>query len=163
MNSLVVYDSQYGNTEQIARAIATRLEALGPVHVMFVREPTVIDLAGIDLLVIGGPTQSHGASRQLRDWVEPIPAAALRDKAAATFDTRLRWPAFLAGSAGRAIARTLERAGARLLEPPESFLVVGSEGPLADGELDRAGRWATALASLAADRLTPAVPLAGGS
>ena len=156
MNTLVVYDSQYGNTEQIARAVATRLETLGPVHLLFVREPTAIDLAGIDLLVVGGPTQGHGASPQLRGWVEALPDPALQGKPTATFDTRLRWPAFLAGSAARAVAKTLERQGARLVTPPESFLVAGGEGPLAEGELDRAGRWATALASAVAGQLTPA-------
>lgn len=154
MNSLVVYDSQYGNTEQIARAIAARLEALGTVHVLFVREPAVVDLTDVDLLLVGGPTQGHGASRQLRDWLDGL-EVDLRGKAAATFDTRLTWPAFLAGSAARSVARMLERRGARLVVPPESFLVSGGEGPLVDGELDRAERWATALEAQFAAQPTP--------
>lgn len=147
MNVLVVYHSQFGNTERVARAIAAHLEALGTVRVESVHDSTSLDLSGVDLLVIGGPTQGHGASQALRAWVDGVPEAALRGMAIATFDTRLRWPLFLSGSAARSIAKLLERNGAHLVVPPESFLVVGSEGPLADGEIERAGDWAKALAA----------------
>jgi hypothetical protein len=59
-----------------------------------------------------------------------------------TFDTRLTWPRFLAGSAAAAAAKRLAKKGARLLVPPESFLVTGTEGPLVEGEIERARTWA---------------------
>ena len=78
--------------------------------------------------------------------VNGLPSEVLRGVATATFDTRLRWPVFLSGSAARGIARALERKGSRLVAPPESFFVNGREGPLAEGELERAGSWAETLA-----------------
>lgn len=77
---------------------------------------------------------------KLRDFLDRIPAAALDGLPAVTFDTRLNWPRFVAGSAAVAAAKRLSRKGARLMLDPESFLVMGREGPLADGELERPAR-----------------------
>jgi flavodoxin len=152
MNAVVVYDTQFGNTEQVARAIATELEKQGTVRLMLVDDATGVDLTGVDLLVIGGPTQAHGARPSLRTWVRGLPPASLPGISTATFDTRLRWPEFLAGSAARSIAKMLRHDGARLVVPPESFLVSGSEGPLMSGELERAGSWAATVAAEAGAR-----------
>jgi flavodoxin len=146
MNTLVVYDSEFGNTAQIARAIAAGLETAGAVRCVSVDNAAEIGLAGVQLLVIGGPTQAHGPRRQLRAWVEQLPSDALVGVEIATFDTRVQWPTFLSGSAARSIAKALQRRGARLLTPAESFFVTGKEGPLAAGELDHATTWADTLA-----------------
>jgi flavodoxin len=146
MNTLVVYDSEFGNTEKVAHAIAARLETAGAVRCVSVDKAAEIDLAGVHLLVIGGPTQAHGPRRQLRAWVEQLPPDALEGAEIATFDTRVHWPTFLSGSAARSIAGALQRRGARLLASPESFFVTGKEGPLAEGELDHATAWAESLA-----------------
>jgi hypothetical protein len=63
----------------------------------------------------------------------------------ACFDTRFRKARWLTGSAAGVMARILGRAGITLLIPPESFFVVGTEGPLCDGELERAAAWARML------------------
>ena len=145
MNALVIYDTQFGNTEQIARAIASHLETRGTIRLLPVSDAAGLNLNGVDLLVIGGPTQGHSARQQLRDWIEELAPAVLSATAVATFDTRLRWPVFLSGSAARTIAKPLRNNGARFLVPPESFFVEGREGPLAEGELERAGAWADTL------------------
>lgn len=44
-------------------------------------------------------------------------------------------------------ARRLGRLGFRLVRDPESFFVARKQGPLLDGELDRAAEWADALAN----------------
>jgi flavodoxin len=143
MKSIVVYESRYGNTAHIARAIATGLEAAGPVQVVEVGDMTAFDITGVDLLVIGGPTEGHGVSLTLREWLTHVPPEVLRDVNVAAFDTRLNWPAFLAGSAAHGIAQVLQRKGAKLLIPPESFLVSGMKDVhLVDGEIERAGVWA---------------------
>jgi flavodoxin len=147
MNALVVYDTQFGNTEQIARIIASHLELLGVVRLLSVNDPSAVDLANVDLLVIGGPTQGHSARKPLRDWINQLPAGDLFGLATATFDTRLHWPVLIAGSAARTIARPLENRGAHLLVRPESFFVQGTEGPLAEGETERAAAWAHELAA----------------
>jgi flavodoxin len=111
MNTLVVYDSQYGNTAQIAQTIAARLKARGNVRSINADDSAGLDLTGVDLLVIGGPTQAHGPRQPLRVWIDGVLPEALRGVAVATFDTRLRWLAFLSGSAARTAARTLRRKG----------------------------------------------------
>lgn len=155
MDALVVYDSQYGNTQRVARAIGSRLEKFGSVRLVSVEESPGIDLTGVDLLVIGGPTQAHNARRMLRDWIEAAPPAALHDLAAATFDTRLHWPVFLSGSAARSVAKILRRSGCRLIAPPESFFVAGREGPLLEGEIASAEAWADALGLKLAAKAAP--------
>ena len=147
MNALVVYDTQFGNTEQVARIIASHLEPLGTVRLIAVSEPDAVDLENIDLLVIGGPTQGHGARKQLRDWIDELPAESVLGLATATFDTRLHWPVLIAGSAARTIAKPLENFGAHMVVKPESFFVQGTEGPLNIGELERAASWADELAA----------------
>ena len=63
----------------------------------------------------------------------------------ACFDTRFHQPRWLTGSAARVMAKQLSKMGFLLLGPSESFFVKGSEGPLEDGELERAEIWALAL------------------
>ena len=145
MNALVVYDSKFGNTERVARAIGEALRENGAVDVRPVAEVDGIP-PGIDLLVIGGPTRGHGADPALKAFLARVPPQAVAGIATAAFDTRFRWPVFLSGSAARGIAKRLERKGARLVVEPESFFVEHSEGPLADGEIGRAGVWARSLA-----------------
>jgi len=65
---------------------------------------------------------------------------------AATFDTRAARPRFGGSAAGRAQKR-LGRLGCRMLTGATSFFVVGTPGPLADGELERARRWGEQLGS----------------
>ncbi len=149
MNAVVIYDSRYGNTEQLAGAIADRLAAA---RLVSAAEAATFDFDELDLLVIGGPTQIHGMSARLRAALNRVPPESLRGVAVAAFDTRLRMSRILSGSAARAIARRLQRKGARLVVRPESFFVTTDKGPLAQGEVERARRWAASvLAHVAAN------------
>ena len=69
-------------------------------------------------------------------------------KRAAAFDTRLDRSPILTGAAARGIARRLRRRGYEVIADPESFLVEDSEGPLAEGELERARAWGASLVEL---------------
>lgn len=149
MKTLIVYDSKFGNTERLARTIAETVGVGEPALVVAASAASTGDLAGIGLLAVGGPTQAHGLSPALKTFLDGLPSEAVRGVPAVTFDTRLTWPRFLSGSAAVALARRLEKKGARLLLPPESFLVTGSEGPLAEGELARATTWAHAVRATA--------------
>ncbi len=147
MRSLVVYDTQFGNTEKLAHVIVARLEQYGRTRLVSVADAAGVSLEDIDLLVIGGPTQGHRARKPLRDWVDALDPKDLKGLAIAAFDTRLSWPMFLSGSAAHTIANILQRHNARLALPPESFIVKESEGPLADDELERAAAWTGTLAA----------------
>lgn len=49
------------------------------------------------------------------------------------------------GYAANYIAKKLRKNGVNLIKPPEGFLVTGEEGPLKEGELERAADWAKQL------------------
>ena len=170
MNAIVVYESIYGNTRAVAEAIAEGLGAEGlGAEVLSVGEAAGREVEA-DLLVVGGPTHMHGIStartRQmavaaahedggmtiepgagdelgLRRWLHELPPAAGRQ--AAAFDTRLDRSPWLTGVAARGIARRLRHRGYEVLGS-ESFLVQEAEGPLEEGELDRARGWGSQLA-----------------
>ena len=150
MQIVVIYDSKFGNTEKIGQAIGRGLGALGDVRVMSTGEAT---LAGRpDLLFLGGPTQNHGASPGLREFVKALPAA-LRGVPAAAFDTRYRGPSWLTGSAAAQAAKAVRKAGGDPAAEPESFFIV-RKGPLErqtlePGEIERAEQWAAAVAGAA--------------
>lgn len=158
MKALVVYESKYGNTEQVARAIAAQLGEAGQVRLVDAATVSTLDPTGFDLLLVGGPTQRHGVSPTLRDRLERIPAGALRDLPAAAFDTRIRMARLLTGSAAIGIAQRLKQKGARVVTSPESFFVVDGEGPLAEGEIERARAWATDVLERAGRRAPAGAP-----
>ena len=165
MKALVVYESMFGNTERIARAVA---EGLQPAFDVTIADAsTTPSPAGMDLVVIGGPTHAFGMSRPttradagrqgrirpgaadagIREWLDRSPAIA--GMAAAAFDTRVDKPR-VPGSAAHKAYRRLRRLGGRMVVRPESFWVTGTPGPLLSGEERRAQRWAAALAAAAA-------------
>ncbi len=156
MNSIVIYGSRSGNTQKIAEAIAAGLGSHGWVKVLAVDEVPAVLPSAIDLVVIGGPTEAHGVTAAVARVIDRLGPAALKGTAMAAFDTRLRWPVWLSGSAAAGIARRLERSGAHLIAAPESFLVgrrpnapKGEAPVLEAGELERAEAWASSLAARA--------------
>ena len=145
MNALVIYDSTFGNTQQIAQAIARVLREHGIVRLHPVQAVGTSGLKGIDLLVLGCPTQNYGLTPAVRVFLANIPDDTLHGLMAAAFDTRYRMAESSSGSAAWAIADLLQEAGASLIMSPESFFVAAEEGPLENGELERAAHWAHAL------------------
>ena len=142
MNTLIMYDSTFGNTEHLARAMADELAYYGTVRLLRVPEGGAFERGEADVLIVGGPTQRHGTSLAMRAFLESMPRRTLHGLAAAAFDTRYHMAAWKSGSAAHRIAGRLKRAGALLVVPPESFFVAEREGPLEQGELERAAQWA---------------------
>ncbi len=156
MKSVVIYDSQYGNTEKVARAIADVLARHGEVTVLKVGQARPEMLAGMDLVVVGSPTQQFRATAAMRDFLKAIPRGSLQGIHVAAFDTRLTQafidkhpplPFFerIFGYAAERIAKALKRKGGKLLLPGQAFYVEDTEGPLSEGELQRAEDWAQKL------------------
>jgi flavodoxin len=132
--ALVVYDSVYGNTEKVARALAKGLED-GGVDVDFMRvDATKFDeLSGYDLLVVGGPVHSWSASKPMKEFPERLKnVEGLSGKKAFAFDTKMS-RSRLTGSAGGKIEGKLKSLGLTIVKPHASAVVKDREGPLGEG------------------------------
>ena len=152
MKALVIYDSFFGNTEKIAQAIGEALSSHGEVQVLKVSNAKPEHLAGLSLLVVGSPTRAFRPSPAISSFLGGIPANGLQGVKVAAFDTGislqdansaiLSFFVKLFGYAAKPIAAKLAKKGGALAIPPEGFFVKGSEGPLKEGELERAADWA---------------------
>lgn len=145
MNTLVVYDSQYGNTQQLAETIAQTLREFGPADATPVNKVTMSKLQDVDLLVLGCPTQGWRPPSAMLAFLNTMTPQALCGLDVACFDTRFHLPRFMTGSAAQVMVRPMRKLGAVLLTAPESFFVKGRAGPLEEGEIQRAAHWARAL------------------
>ena len=146
MNTLVVYDSQYGNTERIAQAIADTLRAFGQAQAVRVDPAHPVLFQGVDLLILGSPTQGFRPTLAMQFLLGNVSSQALRGLAIACFDTRFRGRLWKSSAAPR-MARQLRTMGVEPIIPPESFFVkaMKKEGPLLAGEVERAATWARML------------------
>jgi flavodoxin len=163
MKALLIYDSRHGNTEKIACAIggglAEGLGASGSVRVLPVGEAHADQLAGWDLLIVGAPTHGSHPSPAMKEFLDRVPDKTLAGVNVAAFDTRTdmdtlngakHWfGKFLdrLGYAAPKISTSLEAKDGQVVMPPEGFIVKGTEGPLKDGELERATAWGRQIAA----------------
>jgi flavodoxin I len=146
MNTVVVYDSQYGNTERIAQTIADTLRAFGQAQAVRVDPAHPVSSQGVDLLILGSPTQGFRPTLAMQFLLGNLSSQALRGLAVACFDTRFRGRLWKSSAAPR-MARQLRTMGVEPIIPPESFFVkaMKKEGPLLAGEVERAASWARML------------------
>lgn len=149
---LVIYDSFFGNTEIIANAIG---ESLENTQVIKVSEVSEADLVDIEFLFVGSPTRIFKASPTIMGFFRNLENNSLTGVKAAVFDTRipvdqtdsgfLRTMIKFFGYADTKIAKVLRKKGADLVINNEGFAVTGTEGPLVEGELERAQDWARSI------------------
>lgn len=139
MKALIVYDSKFGNTEKIAQAIAAALGTAGDVRLVKINTVTLEDIKGWDILLVGSPTHAWGPSKATKSFIKSLKPGTLSNIKAAAFDTGYR--SRLSGSAAKKIEEALLRAGGAIVAEAMRFVVNGNEGPLAQGELDRASNW----------------------
>ena len=164
MRAIVVYESHWGNTEAVARAIG---EGIGPdTRVLTTDAATPEVMAAADLVVAGAPTMAfrlpteamlqHVADdpkapspgdvshKSMRAWLDDLSGEPVRPphRVEAAFETALHWSP---GGAKGAIDTALKRLGYQRAAKPMRFLVEGSYGPLRDGELERARAWGATL------------------
>jgi len=160
MNAIVVYESLWGNTAEVARAVA---EGLGPgARALRTDEAGPADVEAADLIVAGAPVfgfklssekmrdgirQSPGKGPApdltcplLRTWLADVPRGSAW---CAAFDTQVRGPF---GKGAPEIVQLLEARGYTSIAEPQGFVVKGSQGPLKKGEAERARAWGEQLA-----------------
>ena len=148
MKALIVYDSVYGNTEKIARAIAGAITPSDGVKILRAGEANPSELESIGLLIVGSPTQGGRPTPAIQDFLNKVPEPAIKGVNVAAFDTRFSTKLVgIFGYAAGKIADNLKGKGGTLVASPEGFFVKGKEGPLKEGELERAASWAKTIAT----------------
>jgi flavodoxin len=147
MSALVVYHSEFGNTKHIAQAIATVFEEAASTRTLEAKDLSEKDLQGIALLVLGTPTHKMNVPEAVRPVFDELPRHSLQDVPIAAFDTSYEMSSFLARfTAAKRIDRKLRKLGGKRVVSPETFLVEHHhEGPLYDGEIERAQDWAQSI------------------
>jgi flavodoxin len=151
MKALVVYESFFGNTEKIARAVGTAME-LEDSEVVTAASVSVEQIKNLDLLVVGSPTRAFQPCPDTKSFLKNLPAGVLKGIKVAAFDTRVvisdKTPGILKilvkvfGYSAEPIAKSLIKKGGTQVQDPAGFFVLESEGPLKEGELERAAEWA---------------------
>ena len=149
MKTLVIYDSVFGNTEKVAQSVAAALQTTA----LPVSQVTAEQVREQDVLVVGSPTRGFRPTEGISKFIEALPKNHLANVRVAAFDTRivletinskaLRFLVDKGGYAASTIAKMLQNKGGKLVLAPEGFFVTGEQGPLKDGELQRATEWAS--------------------
>ena len=135
VKTLVVYDSAYGNTAKIAEAIA---EGLGT-KALHISKFKIEYLKSLKLLVVGSPIQGWRPLEGMNQWLDAFSGSQLKNIKVTSFDTRMK--VFFHGDASlKILGRLVDKGGSKLVDP-KVFFVKGKEGPLFDGEMERAVEW----------------------
>lgn len=146
MKVLIVYFSKFGNTKMVAEAIRKTMEKGGDVRMVNSEMLEAGDFDNIGLVVMGSPTHKMNLPEAVRPVFEMLPKKILKGKLFATFDTSYEMPEWLKPfTAGKKLTQKLRKLGGKRVVPPEIFYVKAREGPLFEGEIERAGEWAISI------------------
>lgn len=150
MKALVIFDTVSGNTRMIAEAIAATIEGCQATAIA-IEEAKPSDLSDVKLLIIGSHSHGLRPSPSIMKFIDHIPENGLEGVNVAAFDTRIvkenikklmqRLLAETSDFAARPIAEALRKKGGTLVLLPEPFFLEGEEGPLREGEAERAVLW----------------------
>lgn len=152
MKAIILFESYFGNTQQIAEAIGKSLSKKHDVQVFNIAEVSLKDVQDADLIIVGSATRAFSPCEATKLFLKNIPANGLKGINVVSFDTRIlltvihskisRCLIDSGGYAAKRISKKLEKKGGNSIFPPEGFFVLGDKGPLAEGELERARKWA---------------------
>lgn len=143
---LIIYDSLYGNTEKVAKAIGKSVLNSKVLHLSKVKK---LDVEKADLLIIGSPTQGGRCTSDMEYFLENT--KGLVNKKIAVFDTRLDFDDlnFLLkllikklNYASVKMEQIIKSKSGNVVGEPLGLFVSGKEGPLKDGEIKNAIKWA---------------------
>ena len=151
--ALIVYDTLFGNTKKIAEAIEEGLSNIYDSKLMSAKDVRLNDIEDIQLLILGSPTHGGRYSEPVKAFFDTLPDKSLEGIKASSFDTsipmddkgwfiRLLIKTF--GYAAPRISKEMSKKGANTIGS-ETFWVLDREGPLKDGEIERARVWAASL------------------
>lgn len=127
--TIVIFDTKFGNTEKVARALASGLNEGGiAVECISVENVQIDTLSDYDFLAIGGPTHGFGMSGPMKKFFKQLEKIDLREKSGFAFDTKN--PPRYWGSAAKGIEKRLKKLGLKIVRSRMSAFVEGLKGPL---------------------------------
>jgi len=130
--AIVIFDSKFGNTEKIAKALGEGMKREGfDVDCLRIDDVDPSKLAEYDMFAIGAPTQAFGISKPMKEFLKKLENVNLQDKKAFAFDTKMK--SRFAGSAAKGIEKQLKKLQMTIIRPYASAIVKGVEGPLEEG------------------------------
>ena len=134
--ALVMFDTRYGNTERVAKALAKGIQKSAmEATCLNINDARIDAIAGFDFLAIGGPTHFTTASKPMKDFLEKLEQTNPRGKYGFAFDTRV--DSFWAGSAAKVIERKLKTLGLQIVRPHSSAIVRRAEEGEKSKEVER--------------------------
>ncbi len=133
---LVVFDTKFGNTEQIARDIASGINETGFTEtvVVGIKQAEDQDLSSFDGVLFGAPVHAFRATRGIKRTVKRIAKKGLAGKLVAAFETYQI--SSHAGNCTRQIVKEFKKSApdAKFSSLSLSSLVEGYDGPLNEAE-----------------------------
>jgi NAD(P)H dehydrogenase (quinone) len=135
---IVVYESKYGNTKQVAETIVEGMNEIERIETVLkepkhVEPPEVLDY---DVILIGSPNHIGGPTRGIKKFIDKLGKIGLEGKLGAVFDT------YMGGDFNKAVRKMEKRinekvSGLKLIASGLSIKVDGFKGPIAEGELPK--------------------------
>lgn len=163
MKAMIVYESFYGNTRAVAEAIRNALATKMETHMVNIITMPPDFSERPELIVVGSATRGFRPCPATIEWLKSLSPFDLEGTMVAAFDTRIalpsikngvvRWLVKTGGFAAADIQRGLVRSGGAVVAKATGFDVADKEGPLLDGELERAYNWGLTIAVKAKERV----------
>lgn len=148
MKALVMFRSHYGNTKQVAEAIAGQIGALGHESVIQDLRQRLPDLKEIAFIFVGAPTRMGKVTRKALRVLKRLRKLGLTQKPIAIFDTYGPEPTnpeelekakkWLYPGAAGILHEAAKSLGLTVYPNTLRCEVKGMKGPLAEHELDKA-------------------------
>jgi menaquinone-dependent protoporphyrinogen IX oxidase len=161
MKGIIIYDTTYGNTKEIAETIEVTLKEFGIEADLFkVNEVKKLSAKDYSFLILGSPTKFGTMSFAVKFFLGKVKSEEWQNKPFAAFDTEnpenvekaraenKEW------SAAEKISKKLKENKMDQLLPVHKALVLGQKGPLVEGEIERTKDYAKELAAKLKDATT---------
>jgi flavorubredoxin len=144
--AIIIYESVFGNTRQVAEAIAAGMKEGGmEVTLHEVKAVDTGTLKDYDAVLVGSPNHVGGATIAMRRFIGKLGKLKLDGKWVTAFDT---YGGSAHAQALKQMTDSLAKSapGMKLVIPGLSAKVTGMKGPLADRELPRSQEFGKSLA-----------------
>jgi flavorubredoxin len=146
--AIIIYESKYGNTRQVAELIAEGMKQVRGIEVTLteVGQVDLNNLATFDAFLIGSPNHMGGPTRGIKKLIDHLNKLDLGKKKIAVFDT------YMSKDFEKAIKKmekqVVEEAfGLAIAAPGLSVRVDGMKGPITQSELNKCREFGVKIAN----------------